>query len=336
MVDIPTGRNSDQRIVNRRTALQSLGVTGLALAAGCVGDLSDDGDWPSRQVEIIVPWAAGGGADRTSRAISEVAEEHTDESWSVSNQEGGSGSVGMNAVATSDPDGHTIGVAAPEIALFEHLEIDEMGPDDITPVMQYVEMPAALVVHEDADYDSLDEFLEHAEDNPGDVQMANSGSGSSWHMAAAGIADEAEIEVEHVAYDGADPAMTAVVNGEVDCTAVGAAEVAPQVQDGDLAALGVAFEEEVDALPEVPTLQEQGLDIEIGSWLGHFVPTDTPDDVHDEIVDTYESVYDDDEFVDFAESNNFMRVQRGPDEFHEFMQEQYEYYGELLEDLDIE
>lgn len=133
MADITTDDSGVQRIVNRRTALQSLGATGLALAAGCVGDLSGDEDWPSRQVEIVSPWAAGGGADRTSRAIADAAEDYTEEFWSVSNQTGGSGSIGMNAAATADPDGHTIGVAAPEIALFEHLDIDEMGPDDITP-----------------------------------------------------------------------------------------------------------------------------------------------------------------------------------------------------------
>lgn len=326
--------NSERRVLNRRTALKTLGATGLAMTAGCIGDLQG-GDWPSRQVEIVSPWAAGGGADRTSRAVADAAENHTDVSWNVSNQTGGSGSVGMNAAANSDPDGHTLGCTAPEIALFQHLGIAELGPDDITPIMQYTEFPAALVVHQDSDISSLDDWIAYGEDNPGELQMANSGNGSSWHMAAAGIANEAGIDVEHVSYDGAEPAMTAVVNGEADCTAVGAAEVAPQVRDGDLEALGVAFSEQVDSLPDTQTMKEQGLDIEIGSWLGHFAPADIDDETRDAIVDVYESIYEDDQFVEFMENNNFMRVQRGPDEFSTFLDEQYEYYGNLVEELDI-
>lgn len=335
MASNTNGGNGGQTVLNRRNAIKSLSAAGLALTAGCIGDLNGGGEWPSRQVEIVAPWSAGGGSDRTTRAIADAAENHTDVSWNVSNQTGGSGSVGMNAVANADPDGHTLGCTAPEIALFEHLDINDLSPDDITPIMQYTEFPAALVVHQDSDYTSLDEWISYGESNPGELTMANSGTGSSWHMAAAGIANEAGVEVNHVAYDGAEPAMTAVVNGEADCTAVGAAEVAPQVRDGDLTSLGVAFEEQVDSLPDTPTLQEQGLDIQIGSWLGHFAPGDIDDETRSAIVDVYESVYEDDDFVEFMNNNDFMRVKRGPEEFSDFLDEQYEYYGNLVEELDI-
>lgn len=331
-----TNNDSDGSVLNRRNALKVIGASGLALTAGCMDDLQDDGEWPSRSVEIVAPWAAGGGADRTSRAVADAAENHTDVSWNVSNQTGGSGSVGMNAAANAEPDGHTLGCTAPEIALFQHLDIDDLGPDDITPIMQYTEMPATLVVHEDnEDIDSLDDWIAYGEDNPGDLEMANSGTGSSWHLAAAGIAQEAGIEVQHISYDGADPAITAVVNGEVDCTIVGAAEVAPQIHDGDLQALGVAFQDRADALPDTPTLTEQGLPIEIGSWLGHFAPGDIDDETRDAIADVYESVFEDPEFEQFMDDNDFMLVQRGPDEFADFLDNQYEYYGNLLDELDI-
>ena len=327
--------NTERRVLSRRTALKTLGAGGLAMTAGCTDQLQG-GDWPSRQISIIVPWGSGGGADRTSRAIADAAENHTDVSWNVQNNTGGSGSVGMTEAATADPDGHTIGCTAPEIALYEHLGQADLTPDDIRPVMQYTEFPAALVVHQDAEYSSVDEWVSYGEENPGELTMANSGQGSSWHMAAAGIADEAGIEVEHVSYDGASGAMTAVVNGEADCTAVGAAEVAPQVGDeGDLQALGVAHGEQVDSLPDTPTLSDEGLDIEIGSWLGHFVSADVDDETHEAIVDVYESVYEDDDFVEFMENNNFIQTQRGPEEFSDFLDEQYEYYGNLVEELDI-
>ncbi|WP_394743193.1 Bug family tripartite tricarboxylate transporter substrate binding protein [Natronococcus roseus] len=336
MGDCHTDCAVEQSGPSRRRVLSALGGTGIAATAGCLDELTEEEDWPSRQVEIIVPWAAGGGADTTSRAIADAAENETDIAWNVTNQEGGSGSIGKSVVSDSEPDGHTLGVVAPEIALFEHLDIADLGPDDITPLVQYVEMPAALIVHEDSAYDSLEEFLSHAEDNPGEIQMANSGTGSSWHLAGAGFADEADIEIEHIAYDGADSAITGVMNGEVDCTTVGATEVRSNVVDGDLMALGVMAEDVLDALPETEPMHEQGVDIEIGSWLGHFAPEGMDEQRQSEIVDTYQSALDDDAVSNYFEENHFTPVERGPDEFLEFIYDQYEYYEGLVEDLDVE
>lgn len=329
--------STGQTVLSRRNLVKTVGATGLVATAGCLesvsSQLSGQQSWPSRPVEIISPWAAGGGADRTSRAVADAAESHTEVSWNVSNQTGGSGSVGMNAAANAEPDGHTLGCTAPEIALFEHLGIADLGPDDITPLMQYTEFPAVLIVRKDSQFTSVDDWIAYGKENT--IKMANSGFGSSWHMAAAAIADEAGVKVEHISYDGAAPAMTAVANGEVDSTAVGAAEVAPQVKDGKLRALGVAFDEQVKSLPNTPTLANEGLDIRIGSWLAHFASPDLPEERKQQIVDVYSSVYEDDGFVEFMDNNGFIRVKRGPKELQEFFQEQYEYYGNLVDKLGI-
>ncbi|QIO25336.1 tripartite tricarboxylate transporter substrate binding protein [Haloarcula sp. JP-L23] len=334
MLDRTSSSTSDRTVANRRNFLKAVGAGSLTMTAGCLSQLSAEQEWPSRPVEIVSPWAAGGGADRTSRAVAEAGENYTDVSWNVSNQTGGSGSVGMNAAANAEADGHTIGVAAPEIALFEHLGIADLSPDDVAPIMQYTEFPAALLVHEEAEFSTLDEWMSYGQSNT--YQMANSGFGSSWHMAAASIASEAEVGVEHVSYDGAAPAMQAVVNREADCTAVGAAEAAAQVRDGPLKALGVAFDKQVEALPDTPTLSSQGLDVRIGSWLGHFVQPGVSDERKQKIAEVYNSIYEDDGFVEFMENNNFIRVKKGPQEFSEFLNNQYEYYGNLVNELGIE
>lgn len=336
MPDIHSSVTSGDGVLTRRNAIKALGGSGLALTAGCLDQLQSSGNWPSRQIEIVVPWAAGGGADRTSRAVADAAEEYTEVSWNVANQTGGSGSVGMNEAANAAGDGHTLGVAAPEIALFEHLDQADLSPDDITPIMQYTEMPAALVVHENSDFSSVGEFVDYATDNPGEVDMAQSGNGSSWHLAGAGFADEAGIELDYVPYDGASPAIQAVANEEVDCTVVGAAEVRSNVVDGNLNALGVMYEEQLDALPDTPAMVDEGVDIQIGSWLGHFGSSEMSSDLQEEIAGVYESIYEDDEFSSFLNDNQFTQVQRGPSEFQDFLDEQYEYYGTLVEDLDIQ
>lgn len=327
------GSDTNRTVMNRRNFLRSTGAGALAFSGGCLSRLSGSRSWPAQPVEIISPWAAGGGADRTSRAIAEAAQNYTEVSWNVSNQTGGSGSVGMNAAANANPTGHTIGVTAPEIAIYKHLGIADLTPDDIAPIMQYTEFPAALLVHEKSKYSTLDQWRSYGQNNT--YKAATSGFGSSWHLAGAAIASEANVQSDFVAYDGAAPAMTAVVNGEADWTAVGAAEAVGQVRDGPLKALGVAFNKKVDALPNTPTLASQGLDLRIGSWLGHFVQPGVSEERRQKITDVYNSVYKDDGFKQFMKNNDFIRVKRGPQEFNKFLNKQYDYYGKLIDELGI-
>lgn len=322
---------------DRRRFLATAGLGGAVGVSGCLGSLNTEpAEFPTRAVEIVSPWAAGGSADRTSRAIAEVAEQYTDTSWHVVNQTGGTGLVGMAAVAhAAHPDGHAIGVIAGEVCMFEHLGLADFGPDDVRQLIQYTETPAAVVVREDAPYETIDELVDYAADNPGELRIGNSGTGSTWHLCAGGFALEAGIEVQHVPYDGADTAIQNTVNGEVDVTTVGAPEVAPRVHDGSLRALGVMSDERHAALPETPTLREAGYDLELGSWLAGFVPVETPDEVYDALLDVYDSVYEDETFESFMRDNDYSMVYRGPDELGEFMDRQYEAYGEIIGELGL-
>lgn len=322
---------------DRRRFLAAAGLGGAVGISGCLSNLdTEPAEFPTRSIEIVSPWAAGGSADRTSRKIADVAQEYTDTSWHVVNQTGGTGLVGMASVArASRPDGHTVGVLAGEVCLFEHLGLADFGPDDVRPLIQYTETPAAVVVHEDAPYETIGELVDYAADNPGELRIGNSGSGSTWHLCAGGFALETGIEVQHVPYDGAKTAVQNTVNGEVDVATVGAPEVAPTVRDGPLRALGVMSSDRHGALPETPTLRETGYDLELGSWLAGFVPVDTPDEVYDRLLSVYDSVYEDDAFESFMETNDYSMVYRGPDGLREFMDRQYESYGKIIDELGI-
>ncbi|ELY59014.1 Bug family tripartite tricarboxylate transporter substrate binding protein [Natronolimnohabitans innermongolicus] len=326
-----------ERAVSRRSLLSSAGVGGLVGVAGCLDALeSEPGDFPTRQIEIVSPWAAGGSADQTSRAIADVAEAHTETSWSVVNETGGTGLVGMASVARSArPDGHTIGVIAGEITMFDHLGLADLGPEDVRQLIQYTETPAAVAVHEDSSFETIDDLVDYADDNSGELQIGNSGTGSTWHLCAGGFELEADIDVQHVPYDGAETAIQNTVNEEVDATTVGAPEVAPQVHDGPLRALGVMSDERHDALPETEPLSELGYDLELGSWLAGFVPPETPDTVYDSLLEVYNAVYEDEAFESFMQSNDYAMVRRGPDELADFMDDQYETYGEIIDELGI-
>jgi tripartite-type tricarboxylate transporter receptor subunit TctC len=320
--------------IDRRRFLQAAGVGGVAGLAGLTGVLQDD-EFPSQDIEMIVPWAAGGGTDRTGRMLAELVQDELGTSAFVTNRTGGSGSVGFNAIANADPDGHTVGVTTVEICTISHLGIAQITPDDLAPVMQYNFDPASLTVPEDAPYGSIEEFVSYAEENPGEIRISNSGIGAIWHLSAAGFANEAGIDVRHIGYDGGAPATTAVVNGEVEATTASAAEVAPQVEDGPLQILAVFGEEPVNIFPDVPTLQEEGYDFTMGAWRGLTVPTGTPEGRIETLHEAYRSVYESDEFEAFMEDNGFGMVYRGPEEYGQFMDDELERFGEIIEELGL-
>ncbi|WP_129114771.1 Bug family tripartite tricarboxylate transporter substrate binding protein [Halegenticoccus tardaugens] len=323
----------------RRQFVGAAAGTGLVGLAGCLDNLdeldSDEQQFPSEKIEMVCPWSAGGGTDRTGRKLAELGKERLETSLFVTNQTGGSGSVGFNAIANADPDGHTLGITTVEICTISHLDIAGVGPDDLAPVLQYNFDPAALTVPQDAPYGSLDEFVDYAKDNPNEINVSNSGTGAIWHLSAAGFAREAGIEVEHVGYDGGSPATKAVVNGEVDATAASAAEVASQVTDGPLTVLGVMGDDRVDIFPEVPTFKELGYDFEMGAWRGLTVPKDTPQERIEALHGAFKSVYDSDDFRSFMEENGFGLVYRNTKEFGEFMDAEFDRFGKIVDQLDL-
>ena len=330
--------------LDRRAFLRATGAGALVGLAGCTDQLTpgdggggggDAESFPSEDVEMICPWAEGGGTDRTARALAEMVQDELDASAYVTNQTGGSGSVGFNAIANADSDGHTVGVLTVEICTIEHLGVADVTPDNVGSVMQYNFDPAALTVHQDAPYGTLEEFVQHAEENPGEIRVSNSGLGAIWHLSAAGFAREAGIELEHIGYDGAAPATEAVLSGEVEATTSSAAEVAPQVQDGPLEMLAFFGEERHPLFPDVPTLQESGYDFTMGAWRGLGLPTGVDDEIVQQLHDAYRSVYESDEFAQFMDDNGFGMVYRDTDEFAQFMDEEYERFGALIEELGL-
>ena len=297
------------------------------------------GDFPSGEIQMIVPWAAGGGTDRTARKLASLAEKQSDASYYVSNVTGGSGSAGFRQAANADPDGTTVGVLTVEICTISHLGISKVKPDDFAPVVQYNFDPASLTVHEDAPYDTVKGFVDHVKSGDAETPLtfSNSGIGAIWHLSGAMFAQEAGIsdKIKHVGYDGGAPAAKAVVSGEVDATTTSAAEVAPMVEDGPLKVLGVMGENRVSIFPDVPTFQQQGFDVKSGAWRGLGVPAETPEKKVTALQNVFKSVYDSDAFSSFMKNNGFGMVYRSSDQFGSFMDSEYTRFGDLIKKLDI-
>lgn len=323
----------------RRTFLALAGSGAAASVAGCVSDLQleDNGDdYPSQDIETIVAFPSGGGTDRTGRQLVDVAEENIDPSMYVTNVEGGGGVTGFTEFKNADPNGYTIGVVTIGLSIFEPLDLADITGEDFEPIMQYNADPASVTVHEDAPYGTIEEFVEYAEENPGEIQASTDGHGGIWHLAGVGFQQEAGIELDYIGYDGGGPATTAVVNEEVDATMTSVPEVAPQVQDGPLELLAVMGDERMDLFPDVPTLKEVGYDFSLGAWRGIGAPAGTPEDRIEVLHDALYEAYQDDEFQSFMEQNGFETVYRDPEEFGEFWEEDYNQFNDLIGSLDLE
>lgn len=294
-------------------------------------------DFPEKEIELIVPTAAGGGTDAAARALAPLVEDRLGESIGVVNKTGGSGSVGMTEGANAKPDGYTVTMVFVELTMFDHLGLSSLTPDEFKPVGLINLDPAALTVPADAPYDTLEEFISYAEEHPGDISVGNSGTGSIWHIAAANIEEEAGVELNHVPFDGASPAVTALVGGHVDAVTVSPAEVKSQLDAGKMKTLAVMDDERSDMIPDVPTLSEAGLDApSIGTWRGLTVPNDTPDAVVDKLEDAFLDAAEDEEFKDFMDKSGLGIKIKSSEEFGKFMQENEELYGDIISNLDLD
>ncbi|MFC4166870.1 Bug family tripartite tricarboxylate transporter substrate binding protein [Teichococcus aestuarii] len=235
--------------------------------------------YPRRPVELIVPFAPGGGTDLVARAFADAAKAHLERGIGVVNRTGGGGAVGLSEIMAARPDGYKIGLGTVELAMLPHMGLVRFSADDFLPVARLNAEPSAVTVKADAPWKTLGEYLEHAKANPGKIRVGNSGTGAIWHLATEALADKLGLRFNNIPYEGAAPAVTALLGGHIEAVAVSPAEVSAQVQAGQMRILGVMAEQRLEAFPDVPTFRESGTDLAIGTWRGIFVPKRTPAEV---------------------------------------------------------
>lgn len=326
-----------------RKIMKSLGLvigSALLLTLTACGDDSDKtsgaSDFPSKPITMISPTSAGGGTDATARALATEIEKHIDSSVGVVNKPGGSGSVGMTEGSNAKPDGYTVTMVIAELTMLEHMGVSPLNQDQVKAVAMVNLDPAALTVPADAPYDTLEEFIDYAKENPGELKVGNAGSGSIWHVAAESLAENAGIELNHIPFEGAAPAVTALVGNHIDAVTVSPAEVKTQLDAGNLKTLAVMADKRSEIIPDVPTFEEAGLDIEsVATWRGITVPNDTPDEVVAILEEAIMKAADEDSFKKFMTNNGLGIELKKSQEFSDFMDENYEYYKTMFAELGL-
>ena len=263
--------------MNRRHACTAL----AAMSAGALlPAAAQTGAYPSKPIELIVPFAAGGCTDVLAQALAEAARKHLPQDLIVLNKAGASGAVGWTELANARPDGYKLAIITVEITMIPHMGITKITADSVTPIARLNADPATLAVRADSPLRTLEDLLAAARKNPGGVRVGNAGPGSLGHLAAAALEDKVGVQLNHAPYRGANPAVLDLLGGHIEAVAVTPVEVATYVAAGKIRPLAVMSEQRIAAGWEaVPTLKERKIDLVIGGWRGLAAPKGTPPEV---------------------------------------------------------
>jgi tripartite-type tricarboxylate transporter receptor subunit TctC len=252
----------------------ALGLLAVLLAFAVQGQ-----EYPSRTVRIIVPFPAGGSADLMPRAVAEKLSDRWGQPVIVENRPGAAGNIGADLVFRAEPDGYTLLSAPPPPLVINKLLYKKLSYDaeKFVPVSVIGAIPNVLLVHPKTNVSTVQEFIALARSNPGKLNYASQGSGTTSHLTAELFKSMAGgLKITHVPYKGTAPALADLLGGQVEMMCDNLGVSLPHVRSGKLKALAVASSKRFSGLPDVPALAESLPGFEAVAWFGIVAPPGTP------------------------------------------------------------
>jgi tripartite-type tricarboxylate transporter receptor subunit TctC len=254
----------------------------IAACAAFIVPLAGAQTYPSKPVRIIVPFAAGGNTDITARAIAERLNPVMKQQFIVDNRPGAMTNIGSEAVARAAPDGYTLlmGGASNAINMSVQAKLPYDTVRDFEPIILCVQGANVLSIHPSIPAKNLKELIALARKQPGKLNFASSGVGSSNHMAGELFKVMAGVDIAHIPYKGNIPALADTVGGHVDMIFSGVPSLLPHINSGRLRAIAIGSLKRFAAIPNVPTFDESGLKgYEATTWFGLMAPAKTPREI---------------------------------------------------------
>jgi tripartite-type tricarboxylate transporter receptor subunit TctC len=292
--------------------------------------------WPTRTVEFVVPYAAGGPTDRYAREFAPRLGERWGQQVVVSNKPGGATAIGTAAVAQASPDGHTLLLASFGIVtnpiLLKNLPYD---PKALAPLCRFALGGAVLYVHPSVPARNLPELVEWAKANPGRLLFGSSGMGSSPHISAELLAWAAGIDILHTPYRGSAPAMTDLIAGHINALFDSVTSMR-FAREGRIRALGIAQPQRNAAAPEVPTMAEQGFPgVMARTFYGFFAPAAVPAPLQDRIAADLRGVAGSEAVQRAVRDDGLEPLAETPAEFAAYLAEQHAFWSRVLRERNI-
>ncbi|HEY9279745.1 MAG TPA: tripartite tricarboxylate transporter substrate binding protein [Eoetvoesiella sp.] len=289
--------------------------------------------YPDHPIRLVVGFSAGGSTDVVARILAKEMGDALGQPVVVENRPGAGSNIGTEIVARAAPDGYTLYMVAVTSAinqtLYKDLRFDLVK--DFAPVALAVKVPNVLVVNPKVPVKSVKELVEYARANPGKLNFASSGSGTSIHMAGELFKLLAKIDVTHVPYKGSAPALTDLIGGQVQFMFDNMPSAWPHVEAGKLRALAVTSAERSKTAPDLPTLQESGFpSVDVSSWFGVIAPKGTPDAIVNKLNGVIETALFKENVKSRFDDLGAVPVKTTPAEFGQFIQSEVNSWAKVV------
>ncbi len=322
-------------VASRRRACAAITAVAMLAMAGTAPSAQEQ--YPSSTVEVIVPFTAGGAVDVTGRVVAQALTKALGRSFVVINRPGANSNIGNLFVARAKPDGYTllvssIGLAANK-ALYKDLPYDPLV--GLAPVSLVSNAPLGLFVNKSLPISNLRELIVYLKENPGKLNYASYGLGSSPHLAAELFQSETGTKMTHVPFNGNGPATVATISGTTQvifCTPVA---VLPFVLNGSLKSIAFGDDRRLLQLPDVPTFKESGVNFTMGTWFGLLAPAQTPAPIIATLNKAITGSLDSPESQKIFASQGAQIVGSSPEEFAAFLKAESERLSAVIKERSI-
>jgi len=295
--------------------------------------------YPSQPIKLILPFAAGGQSDVVARIAAERLGSALGQPVIVENIGGAGGMIAASRVARSPADGYTLFLPnASTLTIAPHLQEggSSVKPSAFEPIATVSQFPLVLVVNSNSPYKSLSDVIAAAKSKPGKLTFASPGVGTTPHLAGETFSQEAGITITHVPYKGGAPALNDVLAGQVDLYFEAPATIVPQIQSGKLRALAVTGKKRIAALPNVPTVAEQGLPkLTLESWAAVVAPKCTPPAIIERLRVEIEKVVKSQDFTRKLEERGFDPLSTSPAELARMINDESVRWGQIVKERHI-
>jgi len=289
--------------------------------------------FPTKEVQVIIPWAAGGATDLIFRALAATTGKYLGKAVVIVNRPGGGSAVGYTEGAKAKPDGYMLTSGVTPLTILPHQVTTAYTYKDFDPIINVVSDPSMFLIRADAPWKTLKEFLDFAKKNPEMITVGNSGAGGGVHLVALAFEKAAGVKFNHIPFSGGGPSVTAILGGHINAVSVSPPEGISHVQAGKLKILALFAEKRLEMFPNVLTVKEQGIDFAMGMWRGLVTPKGTPPDVIKKLHDAFKQGMDDPVFkknaMDMAVNLSYL----GPEAFGKLMAREDEFFGKLIKEI---
>ena len=302
---------------------------------------ADPAPYPNRPVRMIVPFAPGGASDTVGRIIQPAMTELLGEQVVVDNRGGAAGNIGVEVAVRATPDGYNFllgNVGTMAINPVYYTKFPYRPLKDLIPITQVVDVPGCLVVHPSLPAKNVKELIAHLKANPGKLNYGAPAPSSANALEMTMFLNATGAKAEQIAYKGgAGPAMIGLLGNEVQMMFVTFSSAVNFAKQGRVKMLGVISPQRNPALPDIPTMREQGLDMVVGSWQGLFVPKGTPQPVVNKLYKVGVGMMKDPLVIKrLGDSGITIATSKSPSDFVAFVKSETERFGKVIKDSKIE